>query len=89
VVPIFEAIAAENPFPARHFPDLHFHQLVLKAVFLGVRLPRVLGLAARVNPELARMADDYAAERRAAGRSVPADLDLCACPPAAERNPPR
>ena len=90
VVPIFEAIAAENPFPARHFPDLHFHQLVLKAVFLGVRLPRVLGLAARVTPELARMADDYAAERRAAGRSVPEDLALLAhpsaLPPAAERN---
>jgi hypothetical protein len=90
VVPIFEAIAAENPYPARHFPDLHFHQLVLKAVFLGVRLPRVLGLAARVDPELARMADDYAAERRAAGRSVPEDLALLAHPsahlPAAERN---
>jgi hypothetical protein len=79
VVPIFEAIAAENPFPARHFPELHFHQLVLKAVFLGVRLPRVIGLGARVTPELARMADDYAAERRAAGRSVPEDLDLLVC----------
>ncbi len=76
VVPIFEAIACENPFPARHFPDLHFHQMVLKAVFMGVRLPRVLGLAARVTPELARMGDDYAAERRAAGRSVPEDLAL-------------
>ncbi len=76
VVPIFEAIACENPFPTRHFPDLHFHQMVLKAVFLGLRLPRVIGLAARVTPELARMADDYAAERRAAGRSVPEDLAL-------------
>jgi hypothetical protein len=76
VVPIFEAIACENPFPGRHFPELHFQQMVLKAVFLGVRLPRVLGLAARVTPELARMADDYAAERRAAGRVVPEDLAL-------------
>jgi hypothetical protein len=81
VVPIFEAIAAENPFPAAHFPTLHFHQLVLKAVFLGVRLGRVLGLAGRVDAELARMADDYAAERRAAGRSVPEDLALLAIRP--------
>jgi hypothetical protein len=80
VVPIFEAIACENPFPARHFPELNFHQLVLKAVFLGVRLPRVLGLAARVTPELTRMAGDYAAERRAAGRSVPEDLALLGVP---------
>jgi hypothetical protein len=85
VVPIFEAIACENPFPTRHFPELHFQQMVLKAVFLGVRLPRVLGLAARVTPELARMADDYAAERRAAGRVVPEDLALIALP--AERIP--
>jgi hypothetical protein len=29
-----------------------------------------------VTEELARMAADYASERRAAGRAVPADLDL-------------
>ena len=80
VVPIFEAIAAENPFPARHFPDLHFHQMVLKAVFLGVRLPRVIGLAGRVDAGLARMAADFAAERRAAGRPVPDDLRLLVSP---------
>jgi hypothetical protein len=33
-------------------------------------------LRERLNPELARMASDFAAERRAAGRSVPADLGL-------------
>ena len=32
------------------------------------------GVAYRVTPELVRMAEDYAAERRAAGRTVP-DLD--------------
>jgi hypothetical protein len=81
VVPIFEAIACENPFPARHFPELHYNQMVLKAVFLGVRLARVIGLGERLTPELARMADDYAAERRAAGRNVPEDLALLAYPP--------
>ncbi|XXF78424.1 EboA domain-containing protein [Myxococcaceae bacterium GXIMD 01537] len=76
VVPIFEAIACENPFPSRHFPDLAFRQLVLKAVFLEVRLPRVRGLAPRVDAELERMARDCADERRSAGRPVPEDLTL-------------
>ena len=73
---IFEAIACENPYPARHFPELNFNQMVLKAAFNGVALARVVGLSSRLNAELARMASDYASERRAAGRSVPADLGL-------------
>jgi hypothetical protein len=39
-----------------------------------VPLARVIGLDERRSPELARMARDYAAERRAAGRTVPDDL---------------
>ena len=74
VVPVFEAIACENPYPERHFPDLAYNQLVLKALFLEVPLARVRGLLTRARPELARMALDYAAERRAAGRPIPADI---------------
>jgi hypothetical protein len=74
VRPIFEAVACENPYPACHFPDGSFNQMVLKAVFLEVPLERVVGLAARRTDELARMAGDYARERRAAGRSVSADV---------------
>jgi hypothetical protein len=76
VLTIFEAIACENPYPARYFPELHFNQMALKAAFTGVALARIVGLRERLNPELARMASDFAAERRAAGRSVPADLGL-------------
>ncbi len=72
--PVFEAIACENPYPAAHFPEPSFNQMVLKAVFTGVPLARILDLERRRTPELARMAADYAAERRAAGRAVPADL---------------
>jgi hypothetical protein len=72
--PVFEAIACENPYPATYFPEAAFNQMVLKAVFTGVALARILGLASRRTPELARMAGDYADERRAAGRPVPADL---------------
>jgi hypothetical protein len=73
---VFEAIACENPFPAREFADASFHQMVLKSMFNGVALRRIVGLERRGGPELARMATDYAAERRAAGRTVPADIDL-------------
>jgi hypothetical protein len=65
-----------------HRGDTRQRQAVLRALpllphserFLAVALDRVEGLAARVTPDLVRMANEYAAERRAAGRSVPADL---------------
>jgi len=73
---VFEAMACENPFPAAHFPESSFNQMVLKAIFTGAPLGRVFDLRRRVTPDLVRMAQDYAAERKAAGRSVPADVDL-------------
>jgi hypothetical protein len=76
VVPVFEALACDNPYPAAYLPNDAFAQLVMKAVFLGLPLSRVLGLRARIEPELARMAADFAAERRAANRPVPDDLHL-------------
>jgi hypothetical protein len=74
VEPVFEAIACENPFPAQHFSESSFNQMVLKAVFIGVAVRRILGLETRITAELRRMAADYASERRAAGRSVPDDV---------------
>jgi hypothetical protein len=76
VLPEFEAIACDNPYPADHFSDLQFNQMVLKALFVGVSLARVEGLERRAGPELARMVDDFARERRAAGRPVPPDVTL-------------
>jgi hypothetical protein len=76
VLTVFEAIACENPYPRRHFVELPWNQMVLKAAFNGVALARIVGLDERRNPELARMAADFAAERRAAGRPVPDDLAL-------------
>jgi hypothetical protein len=76
IVPVFEALACENPYPAAHFPERNFNQVVLKAMFNTIALARIVGLQSRLNPELTRMARDYAAERTAAGRSVPPDIHL-------------
>ena len=76
ILPNFESVACENVYPSRFFPEPNFNQLVLKALFNDIRLSRIVGLPERANPELARMAFDYAAERRAAGRSIPPDIGL-------------
>jgi hypothetical protein len=73
---VFEAIACDNAFPERHFPELGFNQMVLKAIFIEVPVSRIEGLTRRRGPELVRMAKDYASERRAAGRPVPSDIEL-------------
>ncbi|MFH5803743.1 EboA domain-containing protein [Alienimonas sp. DA493] len=76
---VFEAIAHDNPFPLHHFNDARWNQMVLKALFIGSSLGPIVGLRERMNQDLHLMLRDYAAERRAAGRDVPADLtDLLA-----------
>lgn len=76
VLTTFAAIACDNTYPARHFPDLAFRAMVVKALHLGLPLARIHGLAERRDAELARMAEDYASERRHAGRPVPDDVHL-------------
>ncbi len=76
VLPVFEAIACENPYPHSYFPELNFNQMVMKALFTGVPLPRIVGLSMRLTPALARMAQDYVRERTMAGRTVPDDIGL-------------
>jgi hypothetical protein len=74
VQPLFEAVACENPYPATHFPEANFNQMVLKALFIGVPTARIRGLEERITAELRRMAKDYEQERVAAGRTVSDDL---------------
>jgi hypothetical protein len=71
---VFAAIALDNPYARDHFPEANFNQLVLKAIFIGLPVERIVGLEERVNAELVRMVRDYADERRAAGRTVPDDV---------------
>lgn len=74
---VYEAAACDNPLPVRHFDDLAWRQLAIKAVFVGAPLWRVYGLDTRLDAELARMALDLVEERRAAGRRVQPELWLC------------
>lgn len=75
-VVLLEAIACDNAYPAAFLPDEMWNQMVLKALFCGLPLGRVRGLAARRTAELQRMVAAYASERRAAGRPVPEDVAL-------------
>lgn len=65
--------AAMGEFAARHLDPHGWRHGVLKCLFVGVPLAAVAGLAARTDDELVRMVADFAQERRAAGRAVPAD----------------
>ncbi|WP_169134850.1 EboA domain-containing protein [Streptomyces sp. HNM0575] len=68
--------AAVGPYAAARLGPHPWRHAVLKCLFTGVPLDAVAGLAQRAHgdAELARMLRDFAAERTAAGRPVPADL---------------
>lgn len=68
--------AALGPYAAARLDAPAYRQAVLKCVFTGVPLAGVAGLAERTDDELRRMFTDYAAERVAAGRTVPPDVWL-------------
>ncbi|WP_416969975.1 EboA domain-containing protein [Streptomyces sp. 4F14] len=66
--------AALGAYAAARLPDAEYRQAVLKCVFYDIPLDRLYGLDARADRELARMLADFAHERIAAGRTVPADV---------------
>lgn len=82
---VFCAVAHHNPFPFEQFNDDQWNQLVLKCLFIGVSLRPVIGIDERANARLAAMLVDFAHERRAAHRPVPAELWRCVGPHADER----
>lgn len=74
MLPVFQAVALRNAYPAAWLDEGAWNQMVLKAVFVGCGLGGITGLDRRANPALARMLADYARERRAASRPVAPDL---------------
>jgi hypothetical protein len=71
---IFDAIALNNSYPAAHFPEANWNQLVLKSIFMQRPIYRIHHLDVRRNQALAEIASDFAHERWAAGRSVMPEL---------------
>lgn len=70
VVDIFDAIALDNSFPAEHFSEEAWNQMVLKAIFIARPLYRVEGVDRRGNAALAEAISDLAHERWSAGRDI-------------------
>ncbi|MGQ4488834.1 EboA domain-containing protein [Streptomyces sp. SAS_281] len=68
--------AAVGPYAGAHLGPHDWRHAVLKCLFTGVPVEAVDGLArrSRGDAELARMLGDFASERIAAGRPVPAGL---------------
>ncbi|PMY39328.1 hypothetical protein C1Y35_13305 [Pseudomonas sp. GW456-L14] len=67
---VFAAIALDNPFPARHYNDRAFNQLVLKSLGMGLDSRRINGLAQRRSVDLNQLALDLMEEQLAAQRNV-------------------
>jgi len=74
---VFEAVALDNPYAAEQLTDGAWNQMVLKCLFVGSPLHRVVGIDGRANAALTRMLCDFAHERWAAKRAVPPELWRC------------
>ncbi len=70
IVDVFDSIALNNPFPAAHFSEASWNQMVLKALFLSRPIYHIYNLEQRRNPALALAISELAHERWAAGRKL-------------------
>ncbi len=77
---VFEAIALRNPYPAKHFDEIGWNQMVTKTFFLESPLELVWGLDRRANAALGQILTDLAYERWAAGRGFSPWLWRCVGP---------
>ncbi|GAB3928771.1 EboA domain-containing protein [Larkinella terrae] len=68
--PVQEAIMLHNPYPAEQLDEPAWNQLIMKAFFTDKPVEEITGFEERTNEKLARIAIDYAQERRAAGRTI-------------------
>ena len=75
IADVQSAIMLHNPYPADQFDEAAWNQMILKAFFTDKDVTQITGLDERKNARLAQTLADYAAERRAAGRSLPPDIE--------------
>ena len=71
---VFNAIAFNNPYPAKYFDEQQWNQMYLKTAFMQGDLSAILDIDKRANKDLARIISDYAHERWAAGRDIDPDF---------------
>jgi hypothetical protein len=75
IADVQSAIMLHNPYPADYFDEAAWNQLVLKAIFTDKDVTQITGLDERKNARLAQTLADFAAERRAAGRTLPSNIE--------------
>lgn len=71
---VFNAVVRHNPIASEQLNDDAWNQLILKALFVNSPIARIVGAERRANKVLTQMLIDYARERYAAKRPIPADL---------------
>ncbi|WP_018928928.1 EboA domain-containing protein [Pseudomonas umsongensis] len=71
---VFAALALDTLYPSRHYSERAFHQLVLKALGMGLDIRRLIGLTQRHSVTLNQLALDLLDEQLAAERTVSAGL---------------
>ncbi len=74
MVGVFDAIALENPYPARYLSQDAWNHMVLKALFMQRPVYRIYRIEDRKNEKLADIFMDYAEERWSAHRPVSPEL---------------
>ncbi|WP_460946734.1 EboA domain-containing protein [Spirosoma daeguense] len=75
IADVQSAIMLHNPYPADYLDEPAWNQLIMKAFFTDKDVTQITGLLDRKNDQLARVLADYADERRAAGRSLPPNIE--------------
>jgi hypothetical protein len=71
---VIESISLNNPYPADHFNEIAWNQLILKCLFVDSPIEQIIGLRRRANAALALALINTAKERFSAGRPIKSEL---------------